>query len=87
MPPVARLGDTSSHGGHLITASADLTADGIAVARLGDLHTCPITGHGTTAMVTASVTFFDDAKGIVRVGDLAGCGAAIATGSPTTSAG
>ncbi|MGF6837074.1 putative Zn-binding protein involved in type VI secretion [Paraburkholderia youngii] len=84
--PVARLGDTSSHGGTIISASSDLTADGKGVARAGDMHSCPISGHGTTPLSSTS-TVTNGGKGLVRVGDVAGCGAVITSGSPTVSAG
>lgn len=82
MTAVARLGDTSSHGGTITSATGAVTANGIAIARLGDLHTCPIHGHGTTPLVTASSTVSAQGEGVVRVGDRAGCGAVITTGSP-----
>jgi uncharacterized Zn-binding protein involved in type VI secretion len=85
MPAVARLGDTSSHGGTIISASSNLTADGKGVARAGDMHSCPITGHGVTPLSSSS-TKTNGGKSIVRVGDTAGCGAVINSGSPTVSA-
>lgn len=79
---VARLGDTSDHGGTLITASEDTFANGIGVARHGDLHDCPIDGHGVTAMSSDS-TVIVNGRPVVRVGlDQAGCGAVISSGSP-----
>jgi len=81
--PIARVGDGSDHGGMILgPCSPTLTADGIAVARAGDLHSCPLAGHGITALTgTAIVTA--DGKNCVRIGDTAGCGAAISQGSPT----
>lgn len=87
MPPVARLGDPSDHGGVIITASEDVFANGIGVCRLGDLHSCPLPDHGVTPLVTASATVIVDGVGCVRVGDIAGCGAAISAGSPNVNAG
>ena len=40
--PYIRLGDSTSHGGTVISATARMTIDGIPVARLGDQCTCPI---------------------------------------------
>ncbi|MFM0141727.1 PAAR domain-containing protein [Paraburkholderia sp. RL18-085-BIA-A] len=85
MPAVARLGDTSSHGGTVISASGNLAADGKGVARAGDQHSCPIAGHGVTPLSSSS-TRTNGGKSIVRVGDTAGCGAVINSGSPTVSA-
>jgi uncharacterized Zn-binding protein involved in type VI secretion len=84
MQPVARHGDPSSHGGTITGAcSPTFKCDGIAVARTGDAHTCPIPGHGTTALTGSSEATADGGLRIVRVGDTAGCGAAITSGSPT----
>ncbi len=46
--PQARLGDVSSHGGVIITSAVRTMVNGIPVARMGDLHVCPIPGHGVT---------------------------------------
>lgn len=85
---IARLGDTSDHGGVIITASENVNADGIGVAREGDLHSCPIPGHGVTPLVSGS-TRKVNGKGVIRIGnseDHAGCGAIITQGSPTVKA-
>jgi uncharacterized Zn-binding protein involved in type VI secretion len=84
MAAVARLNDTTDHGGVIISASPDVFADGIKVARVGDNHSCPIQGHGVTSIETGSNTSFANNKKIARVGDSVGCGATIISGSPTT---
>jgi len=86
MANIARLGDTSSHGGHIISASDNATADNIGIARTGDQHSCPIDGHGTTSLIgTGRATA--DGRQVVRVGDRAGCGAVITSGSPNVTSG
>jgi uncharacterized Zn-binding protein involved in type VI secretion len=85
MPQKARLNDPSSHGGHITSASTDTKANGIGIARNGDSHTCPITGHGVTALVSTSHVKVNG-RSVIRVGDRAGCGAIITVGSPTVSA-
>ncbi|MEH6435666.1 PAAR domain-containing protein [Massilia sp. DD77] len=46
MPNVIRLGDPTSHGGKVVKISAThYTIEGIAVARVGDLCSCPLIGH------------------------------------------
>lgn len=82
MANIARLGDPSSHGGTIISASDTVTADGIGVARTGDYHQCPIRGHGTTPL-TGSSSATANGAAIVLVGDTAGCGATITSGSST----
>lgn len=82
--PAARLGDPSDHGGTIISASSTTFVDGIATARTGDLHSCPI--HGVTPLIGTAKTLVDG-KIRVRVGDRAECGAVIISGSPTVMVG
>lgn len=86
MPAVARKGDPSNHGGVIITGATKTFVNGIEVARVGDLHSCPIPFHGVTPIVTGSPTVVAEGKAVARVGDVAGCGAAISSGSPDTEA-
>ncbi|MFI8482534.1 PAAR domain-containing protein [Pseudomonas sp. NPDC078700] len=55
----------------------------IPTARLGDLHDCPIAGHGKTPIVSASPDDQINFLGAARVGDKCGCGAVITTGFPS----
>jgi len=41
MIDLIRLGDTTDHGGEVITASDSMRYDGIPVARIGDEVKCP----------------------------------------------
>ena len=84
MRKVCRLGDTSNHGGVIITASENVFVNGIRVARKGDLHFCPIPGHGTTEIVTGSPDTFANGQAVARVGDTCGCGASLNLGSADT---
>jgi uncharacterized Zn-binding protein involved in type VI secretion len=79
MKPVARLGDKISHGGQIITASDDTTADGIKVARVGDKAACA--KHGTVTIVTGAGALTTNNKLTARIGDKTSCGATIVTGS------
>jgi len=85
MAAAARLNDPSSHGGKIISASSNLRANGIAVARQGDMHQCPISGHGTTPL-TAITTKTRNGQLLITVGATAGCGAVINSGSPNVNA-
>jgi len=82
MPAVARLGDKSDHNGTIVTATGLASANGINIAVDGDLHSCPIHGHGTTALTSIVSDVTSDGKGIITIGATAGCGAVINTGSP-----
>lgn len=76
---IACLGSKSSHGGIIITATGGFTVNGIRAAVAGDLHLCPISGHGTKALISSS-TNTSLGKSILKVGDRALCGAVITTG-------
>lgn len=78
MPKVCRLGDTSTHGGAIITASPDVFCNGIKVARLGDSFSCPI--HGIVQIVSASGSVFVNDRGVARIGDSIACGAILSSG-------
>jgi len=82
--PQARLGDTSSHGGTIVSAAERTLVDGIPAARVGDLHSCPIPFHGVTQIVQGASKTLIEGKPAARVGDAVGCGAVIVTGSDKT---
>jgi len=72
--PVARLGDPSNHGGVIISSASRTMVNGILVARMGDLHACPLLGHGITPIITGSDKTLVEGEPIARVSDSAGCG-------------
>jgi len=76
---IACLGDSSSHGGSIITSGQDgtLLVGGIQVAVNAALHTCPITGHGITPVVSVTIKSFHNGKLILTEGAISGCGAII----------
>lgn len=84
MTQIVRLGDTSDHGGKMITATSHFNCNGIRVCVDQDSHSCPIKDHGITP-VTATGTFKSAGKIVIRTGDVAGCGAVLISGSPNTS--
>lgn len=86
MPGIARISDTSSHNGIFVSSSQDVTINGLGVLREGDMHVCPIEGHGTTPIVVASLNATIDGVGIARLGDITGCGAIISSASTDTNA-
>jgi uncharacterized Zn-binding protein involved in type VI secretion len=87
MAQIARLNDPSSHGGYIISAANNTSADGIKIARVGDAHSCPITGHGTTAIISGSTTVKIEGKFVALQGiSYTGCGAIISGGSPKANA-
>lgn len=85
--PIARLGDTTNHGGTIISGASRTLINGIPAARKGDLHSCPLEGHGVTPITTGSDSVFIEGSPAARVGDSVECGAIIIAGSPDTLAG
>ena len=82
MANVSRLGDSTDHGGVVITASSTVFVDGIGVCRETDLHNCPIPGHGINPFTSSSTRKANGLR-IVRTGiDPSVCGGKVVAGSP-----
>lgn len=80
--PIVRLGDTSSHGGFIITVYSVSTVDNnLKMARVTDLHFCPRRGHGITPIVNGSGNFRAEGKIVAVRGSVCGCGAIMTMGS------
>ena len=84
LSPVVRVGDQSDHGGSMITANGKYKDENKQAGVNGDLHSCPLPGHGVTSVSASSVNTSSGGPKILRIGDVAGCGARIATGSSIT---
>ena len=74
--------DTVIHGGTIITGALRTMVNGLSVARMGDLHSCP--AHGVTPIITGSLTTITEGQPNARIGDVTGCGAVIVAGSLNT---
>ena len=79
MPRVARVTDTISHGGSLLTGSDTVRCDGLKVCRIGDSAAC--NEHGAVTIVQGSAAVKADGIGVARLGDSLSCGATITSGS------
>lgn len=80
MPGVARLGDTGSHGGAIVTGSPTGSCDGAPIARVGDTYACPI--HGPNPIIEGSHHPYSlDGNPVSRLGDHTACGATITSAS------
>lgn len=79
MPLIARLGDTSTHGGAIITSAEKTLCEGALVAREGDILDCPI--HGPNPIVEHSSKLMVEGKFVARHGDATACGAKIVSGA------
>ncbi|TFV99502.1 PAAR domain-containing protein [Oxalobacteraceae bacterium OM1] len=77
MRRVIRLGDPTTHGGHVVQATERYTMDGVPVARMGDHCTCPIPGHAGCVIVEGDPDWTIDGKPVALEGHLTSCGAAL----------
>lgn len=73
--PLIVLGDSSSHGGAVQTATTGFTANGIPVAGHGDTLQCPI--HGPVSIQASGSGMQSNGKTPIRDGDVAACGATL----------
>jgi uncharacterized Zn-binding protein involved in type VI secretion len=88
MPPAARVGDVSTHGGTITGPGvATVLIGGMPAAVAGDLHVCslPPTGHQPTAspFPAGSTTVLISGRPALRTTDACICGAMAAVGCPT----
>lgn len=83
--PFIVLGDKTSHGGTVIQASGQTFTGDIAVARVGDKVTCPISGHGTNAIASGDPTLMIDGAPVARAGDTTACGATLIASQAVTT--
>ena len=78
MPNVIRLGDPTSHGGKVVSVSADhFTVDGKPVARVGDACSCPVKGHDNCKVAEGSPRHVIDNVAVAYEGHKTTCGATL----------
>lgn len=82
MPLIIRLGDSSTHGGAVVSAASKSLAENSRIARIGDILLCPI--HGPQPIVQGSPNTLAEGPCIARQGDVAACGAALISGASKT---
>ena len=88
MPPAARVGDVSNHGG-VITGPGEATVliGGMPAAVVGDNHVCPLppSGHQPTSspFPAGSATVLIAGRPALRTTDACVCGAMAAVGEST----
>jgi len=84
--PAARVGDSTAHGGVITVGCPTVLIGGMPAARMGDMHTCPMTTqvgpvpvpHVGGPIAKGSVTVLIGGQPAARLGDIAPC----ATGPP-----
>ncbi len=77
------LGDTTTHGGKVMTASSTFTYMNIPVARIGDMVECPQC-KGKYPIIEGAPSAFDHENKIARHGDRVACGALLISRYNTT---
>lgn len=85
--PVVRLGDKTTHGGAVISASPIHTVRGIGIARVGDMVTCPQPGHGSNPIIEGSPTFSIGGRKVALHGHKAACGCSLIASLPVATQG
>ena len=88
MPPAARVGDVSTHGGVIVGPGVPtVLIAGMPAAVAGDLHVCPIPPPGHVPTVSpfpsGSTTVLVNGRPLLRTTDTCLCGAMAAVGAPT----
>lgn len=87
MKRVIRLGDPTSHGGTVVSATDHFHIHGKPVARLGDKVKCPLPGHGTTTIVEGDPDWRIDGIPVALEGHKTSCGASLISTLPNLERG
>lgn len=85
--PIVRLGDATSHGGKVISASSTHFIGGIGIARVGDKITCPISGHGINSIVEGAPTYLIGGRMVALHGHRCACGCTLIASQGTATHG
>jgi uncharacterized Zn-binding protein involved in type VI secretion len=92
VPPAARVGDITNHGGTITGPGVStVLIGGMPAAVVGDLHVCalPPTGHQPTVspFAAGSSSVLAGGRPVLRTTDTAVCGAMAAVGAPAVLVG
>lgn len=82
MQKIIRLGDSTSHGGKVVSATSHMTVGGIPIARLGDKCTCPKRGHNNCVIVEGDPNWTVDGIPVALEGHKTSCGAVLVSSAP-----
>ncbi len=82
---IIRLGDSTSHGGKVISVSSTITMDGKRVALVGDLVSCPKDKHGVNPIIEGSSSWYSNGKAVAVDGCLCSCGCILISSMPEVS--
>lgn len=81
MPPAARMGDSTAHGGTIILGAPTVLIGGQPAARVGDMHVCPMQTPGVPPiphvggpiLPPGGVTVLIGGQPAARMGDMCTC--------------
>ena len=82
MRRVIRLGDRTSHGGYVVSATSRFIIMDKPVARLGDKCTCPKKGHDNCYIVEGDPDWTIDGVPVALEGHKLSCGAVLISSMP-----
>jgi uncharacterized Zn-binding protein involved in type VI secretion len=85
--PIVRLGDLTSHGGKVITASTTHTILDIGIARMGDKLICPLPGHGVNLIAQGAPNFLIGGRMVALHGHRGACGCTLISSLMTATYG
>lgn len=81
------LGDKTTHGGRVISASSAFIVNGKRVALTGDKVSCPIIGHSINAIIDGSTQWSSDGKFFIVDGCRSECGCQVISSAPDCAIG
>lgn len=82
MKGIIRLGDMTTHGGQVISASTTIIVFNKGVARVGDMVACPIQAHGINPIIEGDAQFTDQGKRVAFHGHKTACGCTLISSLP-----
>jgi uncharacterized Zn-binding protein involved in type VI secretion len=85
--PAVRLGDLTSHGGKVISASLTHLINGVGIARIGDTVVCPVAGHGVNAIIEGAPTYLIGGRMVALHGHHSACGCTLISSLVTATHG
>lgn len=81
------LGDRTTHGGKVISASSAITVNGKKVALIGDWVSCPIPGHGVNSILEGFPQRTNNGKAVAVDGCLCQCGCQVISSATNSTVG
>ena len=84
---IVLIGDKTSHGGTVISASSNITVDGKKAALVGDMVNCPVDGHGTNPIVEGSPHRTFNGCAVVVDGCKCQCGCTVISSAQNSTGG